>query len=110
MSKRKTADDPIHSDSDGAKKPRTEGAAAAAEDAADSDGSFEADLTRANLAPRIATQTLKLVDAIKAFGDSWTQRMQAVVDLLQADAARPESLLDLSLVVQGETVSGHSRR
>ena len=50
-------------------------------------------------------QTLKLTDAIAATEGSHTQRMQAVVDLLEADADRPDSLIDLSLVVEGEKVS-----
>jgi hypothetical protein len=49
-------------------------------------------------------QTLKLTDAIAATEGSHTQRMQAVVDLLKADADRPDSLIDLSLVVDGDEV------
>ena len=61
-------------------------------------------LARAKLAPRIALQSLKLADAIKATDGNHTQRMHTVVDLLQADAERPESLIDLSLVVEGGKV------
>jgi hypothetical protein len=35
--------------------------------------------------------------------------MQTVVDLLEADGDRPEWLLDLSLVVEGEEVSRYIR-
>ena len=100
MPKRKAASRKKQDGAEGAKKPRASAAAAAAADAADGDGSFEAAVTRANLAPRIATQTLKLVDALKATDGSHTQRMQTVVDLLEEDAGRPDSLLDLSLVVE----------
>ena len=88
----------------GAKKPRTEGAAAAEANATDQSECFESALTGALLAHRIATQTLNLVDAIKAIQGSYMQRMQTVVNELKADAARPASLLDLSLVPEGDEV------
>lgn len=95
---------------DGDKKPRASAAAAAAAADVDGDGSFDAAVTRANQAPLIVLQTFKLVDALKATGGGHTQRMQTVVDLLEEDAGRPDSLLDLSLVVEGERVSLHSRK
>jgi hypothetical protein len=66
MPKRKAASCKKKDGADGAKKPRTERAAAAAADATHGDSSFEAALTRANLAPCLALMTLKLVDAITA--------------------------------------------
>ena len=105
MPKRKATSRKKHDGADGAKKPRTQGAAATAADAADGDSSFDAALACALQAPRVALQTLKLIDALKATDGSQTQRMQTVVDLLEADAGRPKSLLDLSLVVEGEKVS-----
>ena len=105
MSKRKAADDHNPDGADGAKKPRTEGAAAALADPSAGTGSIEAARARPDLAPRIAMQTLKLVDAIKATDGSHTQRMQTVADLIKADADRPDWLIDFSLVVEGEEVS-----
>jgi hypothetical protein len=105
MPKRKAASCEKQGSAEGAKKPHTEGAAAAAADAADGNGSFDAAVARANLAPRIATHTLKLMHAFKTTDGSFTLRMQAVVDLLKQDADRPESLLNLSLVAEGEKVS-----
>ena len=90
---------------DGAKKPRSERAAAAQADPSDGNGSIDAVRARPDLAPRIAFQTLKLADAIKATEGSYTQRMQAVADPLKEDTDRHESLIDLSLVVEGEKVS-----
>ena len=105
MPKRKAASRKKQDGADGAKKPRTQGAAATGADAAGGDGSFDAALTRANLAPRIATQTLKLIDALKATDGNYTQRVQTVADLLKVDTERPKSLIDQSLVVEGERVS-----
>ena len=42
---------------------------------------------------------------MKATDISWAQRVQAVADLLKADADRPDFLLNLSLVVNGDKVS-----
>ena len=112
MSKRKTTGDhnPV-GNSDGAKKPRSEGAAAAAaaKDATEQIRSIEATRIRPDLVPRIGLQTLELADALKATEGSYTQRMQTVVDLIKADADRPDSLIDLSLVVEGEKVSRRVR-
>ena len=105
MPKRKASSRKKQDSAGGAKKTRTQGAAAAAADATDSDSAFEAALTRANLAPLIAEQTLKLMDAIKATDISRAQCVQVVVDLLKADADRPDSLLDLSLPLEGHWVS-----
>jgi hypothetical protein len=110
MPKRKAASRKKQGGADGAKKPRTQGAAAAAADATHGDGSFESALACALRAPSVATHTLKLLRAIKATDVSHTQRLQTVVDLLTADAVRPKSLLDLSLVVEGEEVSRCIRR
>jgi hypothetical protein len=97
MPKRKAVSD----EKQGAKKPRAAAAAAAADDGK----SLDAAIAHAQLTPHTAVQTLKLVDAIKATEGSYTQRMQTVVDLIKADADRPDSLIDLSLVVEGEKVS-----
>ena len=105
MPKRKAASRKKQDGADGAKKPRTSAAAAAAAAATHSDDSFESALACALQAPSVATQTLKLVDALKATDGSHTERMQTIVDLLKQDVGRPESLLDLSLVVEGEKVS-----
>ena len=109
MHKRKTASRNKRDGSAGVKRPRITGAAAAVADVAEPNCPIQADLERAQLTPRIAVQTLKLVDAIKAAQGSWTQRMQTVAGQLQADASRSQSLIDLSLVVEGEKVSGRIR-
>ena len=109
MSKRKTADDHDPDGADSAKKPRTEGVAAAQAHPPDGTGSIEAVRSRPDLDMRIALQTLKLVDAITATDGSWTQRMQAVADLLRADADRFDSLIDLSLIVEGDEVRFSAR-
>ena len=102
MSKRKTADDHNPDCADGAKKPRTEGAAAAKADVTDSHGCIKT--ASADLVPCIARHTLKLVDAMHTSSISFAQRMHAVADLLQADASRSRSLIDLSLVPEGDEV------
>ena len=66
----------------------------------DADGA----ISHAQLTPRTAVHTLKLLDAITANKGSYTQRIQTVADQLKADTIRPDSLLDLSLVVEGERV------
>ena len=106
MPKRKAASVENQVGADETKRLRASSAAAAAE----SNGFFESAVARANLAPRIAAHTLKLIHALKATDGSHTPRMQAVVDLLKQDACRPDSLLDLSLIAEGEKVSGHWRR
>lgn len=94
MSKRKNADGYKPSGANIAKKPRT----------ADGDQSLDSAVLRAQLASHAVVQTLDLVDALQSTAGSFKQRMQIVADLLNKDAARSESLLDLSLVVEGESV------
>jgi hypothetical protein len=62
-------------------------------------------LAHAQLARQIATQTLRLIKALQATGGSCGKRVQSVVNLLQEDADRPESLIDLSLSFEGDKVS-----
>lgn len=107
MSKRKAASRTKQGGADGAdgaKKWGAETSTAAQADPSDGNGSIEAARARPDLVPRIALQTLKLVDAVKATDGSCIQRILTVADLLQTDAARHESLIDLSLVVEGEKV------
>ena len=89
-----------------AKKQRTAVAAAAGSAQwAGHSGAYDSDsaLARAKLAPQIAVNTIKLAIAIQPGPFSFL-RAQAVVELLTADAARPGSLLDLSLVPEGDEV------
>ena len=65
----------------------------------------DAALARAQLAPLIVTHTLRLIDAIQMTDGSCVQRVQWMVDLLKEDARHPESLLDLSLPMEGSRVS-----
>ena len=60
MPKLKSASRKKQDGAEGAKKPRTSAAAAAAADATHGDGSFEAALACALQAPSVATHTLKL--------------------------------------------------
>ena len=62
-------------------------------------------LARARLAPLIAAQTLRLIKAFRATDDSFVQRVESVVNLMKEDADRPESLIDLSLPMEGDKVS-----
>jgi len=110
MSKRKATIG--HQGEGGAKKLRAAGAAAssaaAASASAASSGadSLDVAIRRAKLGPCIAVHTLKLADTIKTSG-SHASRMKALIVLLKADADRPESLLDWSLVPAGDEVSAH---
>lgn len=70
-----------------------------------SDDSLDAAIRRADLMPRIAVHTLDLTEAFHANAGNYTRRMQTVIGLLQADAALPESLLDLSHTIEGCEVS-----
>ena len=65
----------------------------------------DAALARAQLAPLIVTHTLRLIDAIQMTDGSCVQRVQWMVDLLKEDTRHPESLLDLSLPMEGSRVS-----
>jgi len=103
MLKRKDGSDKKESDKDDAKKSRhAEPAARASAEAAGD--LLDAALAHANLTSSVVVQTLKLIDAIEATEGSYKQRMQAVADLLKADAARPASLLDLSLAPEDDEV------
>ena len=111
MSKRKATKG--QQDGSGVKKPRAAGAAAsAAATASASAASSSADslddaLRRADLVPRIAVHTLKLADAIRPANESHSSRMKALIVLMKADADRPESLLDWSLVPPDDEVGAH---
>lgn len=113
MSKRKATKS--QKDESGAKKLRTTGgASSAASVAATSAASSSADsldsaIRRADLIPSIAIHTLQLVDSIKPDNESHTVRMQALIVLMKADADRPESLLDWSLVPTDDEVSAQHK-
>ena len=100
MPKRKAAGRAKKSGAGQAKKPRHSDPAAAAHE-----GHRDAALARARLAPLVVTQTLRLIDAIQATDGSCAQRVQSVVKLVKEDAHRPESLIDLSLPLEGDMVS-----
>jgi hypothetical protein len=97
MPKRKAASRKKQDGTGGAKKPRCA-------TASDGDQSLDSAVHRARLASHTVVQTLALVDAIQSTTGSFAQRMQAVADLLKEDADRSDSLIDLSLVAEGETV------
>jgi hypothetical protein len=103
MPKRKAASRAKKNGAGHAKKPRR--ADPPAEAAAARKGQRDAALAHAQLAPQIATQTLTLVNSMKAAGGSCAERMESVVNLLTEDADRPESLIDLSLPLEGDEVS-----
>lgn len=92
------------SGSDNAKKPRTEGASVAVH-LTDSSNCLDIALAHAKLSARIAVHTLRLVDAARAENGSHAHRMRVMIDVLLEDADRLDSLIDLSLVVEGEQVS-----
>jgi hypothetical protein len=105
--KRKSPGDREHYSRDGdAKRQRTAVAAAGSARWAGHSGAYDSEsaLARAKLAPQIAVNTIKLAIAIQPGPFSFL-RLQIVVELLTADAARPGSLLDLSLVPEGDEVS-----
>ena len=101
MPKRKAANRKKQGNADGAKKPHTAVVAAMA----DGSDPLDAAIAHAQLTQRMAVHTLKLVDTIQKKEGSFSQRMQSVVDRLQAEADRSDSLIDLSLVVEGEKVT-----
>lgn len=70
-----------------------------------SDDLIDVEFRRAVLSPRIAVQTFRLVRTIQCTITGFRQRMQAVIALLKSNAEKNESLLDLSLVIEGDQVS-----
>jgi len=103
MPKRKDASRAKKSGAGQAKKPRRAGPPAEA--AAAREGQRDAALAHAQLAPQIATQTQRLIKAIEAIDGSCVECVESVVNLLKEDARRTESLLDLSLPLEGDEVS-----
>lgn len=102
MSKRKE-ENSRQGDKD-AKKQRVTHAAGIVADTLDSDQSLDVAIHRACFVPRIAVYTLKLVDMLKS-NDSYEQRMKTLIDVFKKDADQPESMLDWTLVTEGDNVS-----
>ena len=110
LTRKRPGDGEQSHDSD-AKKQRTapaatSAAAAVAQQRADHIGALDVEATglaHAKLTRRTAVHTVKLAFAIRSGPFSFVNTL-SVFDQLAADAARPDSLLDLSLVPEGSTV------